>query len=145
MLPHKHVIISATVGAAAWLASGQPVSFPLAVAAGVLPDVDHIADYAYFRRYGVHRLIMPLHAYELALLGAGLTLLGGNLIVAVVTLSYLIHLFADQLENQTHRLGYSLFFRARHRFRVQEISTVPEAAIRGREADMRLLRRLLQR
>jgi hypothetical protein len=56
-----------------------------------------------------------------------------------------VHLLADQMENHTHRLGYSLLYRIRHRFRIEEISTVPEAAARGREEDMRSLRALLRR
>lgn len=145
MLTHKHAFISMAVGAAGWWATGSPLAdLPLigtaALAAGTLPDVDHIVDYAYYHQTGEHRLILPLHGYEYAVLGGGVALASGNPIAIVATLSYLIHLLADQMENRTHKLGYSLLFRARHRFRIETISTMPEAAIRGREADLDLLR-----
>ena len=145
MLPHKHAIVSAAIGAVAWMVSGDPIGLPVAVAAGVLPDLDHVADYMYFRRWAAHRLILPLHGYEYALLGGGVVLISGNEIAAAATLCYLIHLLADQVENRTHVSGYWLIFRAWHRFRVEAISTVPEAAMRGREEDMRRLHQWLWR
>ena len=144
MLPHKHVIISAAVGAAGWWTTGKPAAWAAAMASGVLPDVDHIIDYSYYRWRGDHRLILPLHGYEFALLGAGVALLARNKILGIAALSYFIHLLADQSENRTHKLGYSLLFRARYGFRVENISTVPEAAIRGRMEDIDLLKRLLR-
>lgn len=141
MLPHRHAVISATVGAVAWAQSGDPLAFAAAVAAGIVPDVDHFADYVYFHRRGGHRLILPLHGYEYAALGGGMALISGNQVLAVAVLSYLIHLLADQLENKTRLFGYSLLFRAGHRFRVEAISTMPEAAMRGRDEDMRRLQK----
>jgi hypothetical protein len=145
MLPHKHAIISTAIGAIGWWKIGDIRACIAAVAAGVLPDLDHIADYSYYRWRGIHRLILPLHGYEYAVLGAIATLLAGNKILGVATVSYSVHLLADQMENYTHLLGYSLLFRARHKFRIEEISTVPEAAARGREDDIRALRALLRR
>lgn len=144
MLPHKHVLISAAVGALGWWRSGQPAAFVAALAAGTLPDSDHAVDYLYLRYSGEHRLILPLHGYEYGLIGGALALATGSRIGQAAAASYLIHLLADQWENRTHRLGYSLLFRARHRFRIEEISSVPEAAIRGREDDLRLLSRLFR-
>lgn len=145
MLPHKHIVISAALGALALMRTGDPASCVVALAAGTLPDVDHVVDYVYFRRNRVHRLILPLHGYEFAILTGGIALLSGNQIVTVAALSYLIHLLADQVENRTRLWGYLLLFRAWHRFRLEAISTVPEAAIRGRDEDMRRLHRLLLR
>jgi hypothetical protein len=116
-----------------------------ALATGVLLDIDHIIDYSYYRWRGDHRLILPLHSYEFAFLGTVVALLAGNHILGIAVLSYLIHLLADQSENRTHILGYSLLFRAWYRFRVEHISTMPEAAIRGRMADIDLLKSLLRR
>lgn len=144
MLPHKHVLISAAVGALGWRWSGQPAALLAALAAGTLPDADHVVDYIYLRRSGKHRLILPLHGYEVAFAGGWLALATGSRIGQVAALSYLIHLLADQWENRTRRLGYSLLFRARHRFRIEEISSVPEAAIRGREDDLRLLGKIVR-
>jgi hypothetical protein len=145
MLPHKHVIISTTVGAIGWLATGDPAAGVAALATGVLPDIDHIADYSYYRWRGTHRLILPLHGYEYAFLGIAVALLTSNQILGVATLSYFIHLLADQIENRTHKLGYFLLFRARHRFRIESISTVPEAAIQGRLDDIFMLNNMLSR
>ena len=145
MLPHKHAIISTAVGVAGWWTTGEPRAGVAALLAGVLPDVDHLIDYAYYNWRREHRLILPLHGYEFALLGAGTALLTGNVIFGFAAFSYFVHLLADQSENQTRKLGYWLFFRAWHRFRVEKISAVPEAAIRGRMADMDLLRGLWHR
>jgi len=145
MLPQKHAIISTAIGAIGWWKTRDFGACIAAIAAGVLPDVDHIADYSYYRWCGAHRLILPLHGYEYAVLGAIAALLAGNKILGVATVSYSVHLLADQMENHTHLLGYSLLFRARHKFRIEEISTVPEAAARGREDDMRSLQTLLRR
>jgi hypothetical protein len=145
MLPHKHAIISATIGAIGWWTTGEPAACGAALATGVLPDVDHIIDYSYYRWRGDHRLILPLHGYEFALLGTVIALLAGDKILGIAVLSYFIHLLADQSENRTRKLGYSLFIRAWYRFRVEEISTVPEAAIRGRMEDMDLVKSVLRR
>lgn len=145
MLTHKHAMISAAIGALAWWRTGDPATCAAALAAGILPDADHIADYACYRWDGEHRLILPLHGYEHAIVGGGFALIRGGRLRRTAVLSYLIHLLADQMENRTHKLGYSLLFRAWHRFQIEEISSIPEDAIRGREADMRLLRKIFRR
>ncbi len=135
------MILSATIGAAAWTVSGDPTTCAVAVVAGVLPDVDHLADYMYFRFRRGHRLILPLHGYEYAVLGIVSSLSSDDPIVLVATLSYLVHLFADQLENRTRPPAYWLLFRLWHRFRVESISAAPEAAMRGRVDDMRRIQK----
>jgi hypothetical protein len=145
MLPHKHAIISLAVGVAGWGATGEPAACVAALGTGVLPDVDHIVDYAYYRWRGVHRLILPLHGYEFAILGTVAALLGGGSTARIAALSYWVHLLADQRENRTHIFGYSLLFRARHRFRIEDISTTPEDAVKGRMDDMRLVGNIFQR
>lgn len=145
MLPHQHAIISASVGALGWWWTGDPATCAVALAAGILPDVDHVVDYLYYRRHGTHRLILPLHGYEYALLGVGIAWLAGNQALGIASLSYFIHLLADQMVNHTHKLGYSLLFRGRLRFRIEAISTVPEAAKRGRVEDMHQLKKLFHR
>jgi hypothetical protein len=145
MLPQKHVIVSVVIGTIGWQVTGDIRACAVSVAAGVLPDVDHIVDYSYYRWRGKHRLILPLHGYEYAALSALAALLTRNQILGVAAISYMVHLLADQMENHTHRLGYSVLYRIRHRFRIEEISTVPEAAARGREEDMRSLQALFRR
>jgi hypothetical protein len=145
MLPHKHAIISAAVGAIGWWATGEPAACGAALVTGVLPDIDHIVDYSIYRWRGDHRLILPLHGYEFALLGTAVALLAKDKILGIAVLAYFIHLLADQAENRTRKLGYSLLFRAWYRFRIEDISTVPEAAVRGRMEDMDLLKSLVGR
>lgn len=145
MLPQKHTVISAAIGTVGWWGTGEPAACVVAMATGVLPDLDHIVDYSYYRWRSTHRLILPLHGYEYAFIGTVAALLTGNEILWVATLSYLVHLLADQTENKTHKLGYSLLFRAWRRFRIEEISTVPEAAAQGRTEDMHMLRNLSHR
>jgi hypothetical protein len=142
VLPHKHFILSALIGAAGWWGTGTPAAGAAALAAGVLPDVDHIVDYAYYYWRRDHRLIVPLHGYEFAILGTGIALLTGDALLGIAVLSYAMHLAADQAENRTHLLGYSLLYRALNRFRIESLSTVPEAAVRGRMADIKALERL---
>jgi hypothetical protein len=143
MLPHKHAMISAAVGTVGWWATGKPAACMAALIAGVLPDIDHIIDYAYYRWRGVHRLILALHGYEFVLLGTVIALRKRDKVTGIAILSYFTHLLADQSENRTHKLGYSLLFRAWHRFRIEDISTVPEAAVRGRIRDIDWLKNLL--
>ena len=145
MLPREHAIISASVGALGWWLTGNPAAGAAALAAGVLPDLDHVADYAYYHQRGTHRLILPFHGYEYAALGAGAALLTGNAVLGIAALSYFIHLLADQRVNRTHKLGYSLLFRAWHRFRIEAISTVPEEAKQGRLEDMQQIKKLFLR
>ena len=145
MQPHKHIAISTLIGALAWWGTGKPAAGAAALVAGVLPDIDHIADYSYYYWRREHRLILPLHSLELAALGAGVALRNGDALLGVAALSYLVHLLADQLENRVHLLGYSLLFRASRRFRLRDLSTVPDSAERGRMDDLRMLKNLLAR
>jgi hypothetical protein len=145
MLPHKHAIISTAIGAIGWWMTKDIKAGVAAVAAGVLPDLDHIADYVYYRARGTHRLILPLHGYEYAVFGAIAALRADSRILGIAALSYLVHLLADQMENRTHPLGYFVLFRVWRRFRIEDISSVPEYAALGREEDMRLLTSLFHR
>lgn len=145
MLPHKHLVISTVIGAGGWLVTADPLAGLAALAAGVLPDLDHAVDYAYYHRRGEHRLILLLHAYEYAFLGAMAATLLASPVLWVATFSYLVHLLADQTENKTRPLGYSILYRAWHHFRIEDLSTVPEAAKRGRDDDMRAIASLVAR
>ncbi len=145
MLPHKHAILSAAVGVIGWWVSKQPAAGVAALVAGVLPDIDHVIDYGYYAWRGEHRIILPLHGYEYAMLGLVAALRTRNKILGAFALSYLLHLLADQAENRTRLAAYSLLFRVWRRFRIEQLSTVPEAAIRGRMHDIELLKNLLRR
>lgn len=144
MLTHKHAIVSAALGGLAWWRTGDPATCVAALIGGIFPDADHIADYAYYHWSGEHKLILPLHGYEHALLAGAIALSRGSRLMRVAVLSYFIHLLADQLENRTRGPGYSFLFRAWHRFQIEKVSSIPEAAVRGREADIRQLRNLFR-
>jgi hypothetical protein len=145
MLPHKHLAISIAVGAAAWWHLQTPAAMGAALVGGVLPDLDHAVDYAYYHWRGKHRLILPLHGYEYAVIAGLVALLRKEPLLGVAAAAYLIHLFADQAENRTKVLGYSVLYRAYQRFQLERISTVPEDAARGREDDFQMLARLFKR
>lgn len=145
MLPHKHLAISTAIGALAWWQLQTPAALGAALAGGVLPDLDHVVDYAYYYWRGAHRLILPLHGYEYAVVAGLFALLQQEPLLGVAAAAYLIHLLADQAENRTKRLGYSLLYRATQHFRLEQISTVPVDAVRGREADLEMLANLGKR
>lgn len=145
MLPHKHLAISTVIGAVAWWQLDTPLAMGAALVTGVLPDLDHAVDYAYYYWRRRHRLILPFHGYEYALIMGVLAYIRKEPLLGVAAASYLIHLFADQAENSTKPFGYSLFYRAWHRFRLEQISSVPVDAARGREDDLRMLLNLGKR
>ncbi len=145
MLPHKHVVVSTAIGAISWWGTGNPITFGAALLAGVLPDLDHGADYLYYYLRGTHRLILPLHGYEYGIAGAMIAFLYGNTVLWIAVISYFVHLLADQAENKTRPAGYSFLFRLWHHFRIEKISTMPEAAMRGRMNDLQMLEKLWRR
>ncbi len=145
MLPHKHLAVSTLLGVAGWLGTRKPSAIFYALVPGVLPDLDHAVDYAYYGLFREHRLIMPLHGYEYGVLAAMLAFAQKDKLLWLATFSYFIHLMADQAENKTKILGYSLLFRLLRRFRIEQISTLPEDAARGRMADIQMLANFIRR
>ncbi|MEZ4706082.1 MAG: hypothetical protein R3A44_02685 [Caldilineaceae bacterium] len=143
MLPHRHFLISAAVGVAGWAVTRNRKALPLAIVSGTLPDLDHGADYAWYGLTGAHRLLLPLHGYEWC---APLFLWShkrwGGRLATVVVISYLCHLLADQVENQTKPGGYFFLYRLWHRFTLNRISRDPAAGTRGRMDDIERLKKL---
>ena len=146
MMPPQHAAISLGVGLLGWLWSGKPAAVPASLATGVLIDLDHAADYAWYAATGEHRLLLPLHGYELALpLGwISARWLGPKAAGAVVA-SYLLHLVIDEQSNQTRPGTYSLLSRVRQRFRLEALSRNPAAGIQGRNDDLAVLQRIAGR
>lgn len=68
LLPH--LAASSTAGAAVWAGTGEPLALPIAIAAGVLPDGDHLLDY-YFRYIRQDRRFQfyLLHGWEYLVTG----------------------------------------------------------------------------
>ena len=146
MMPGRHALISLGVGLLGWRWSKSPVTLPLSVVAGTLVDLDHIVDYVWYAITGEHRLILPLHGYELApaLWWVTRRLLGQRAATSIVT-SYVLHLLSDELENHTKPGAYSLTWRTLHGFRIEALSRDPDAGIWGRQEDLERLKLLASR
>ncbi len=146
MMPPQHAAISIGVGLLGWWWSGKPAALPASVAVGVLIDLDHAVDYACYAFTGEHRLLLPLHGYELALplWWISTRWLGPKASAAVVA-SYLLHLVTDEHSNQTKPGTYSLLLRARKSFRLEALSRNPAAGIQGRQDDLVALQRIVGR
>ena len=146
MMPGPHAAVSLGIGLLGWWWSRSPVTLPAALAAGTLVDVDHIADYAYYALTQEHRLILPLHGYELAI---PLWLVTNHAqerrTATVVVISYLVHLVSDELGNKTKPGTYSLLWRVANGFRLETLSRDPRAGIQGRQEDLDSLNRLTLR
>ena len=137
MMPKQHAAISLGVGLLGWWWSGKPATLPASLAAGTLIDLDHVADYAWYAATGEHRLLLPLHGYELALplWWTGARSLGRRAAGAIV-LAYILHLVIDEQSNRTKPGTYSLIWRALNQFRLETLSRDPAAGIRGRNDDL---------
>lgn len=146
MMPPQHAALSLGVGLAGGWWSGKPAVVFASLVAGTLVDLDHIADYAWYAATGEHRLLLPLHGYELALpLGWIMARWLGPQAAITITIAYLLHLITDERSNQTRPGTYSLIWRARHRFRLEALSRNPKAGIQGRLDDLALLRSIIHK
>lgn len=120
-----HLAMSTAVGAGTWAVTGEPVALPAAVAAGVLPDLDHLLDYYFYwvrrkRRY----LIIFLHGWEYLIAGLAVyvfVLQEPWLLGAV--LGYATQIGADQLFHGARWDTYLITARAARRFRASVSTT----------------------
>ena len=127
MGPIGHTLASLGVGVGVWGVTGSPLAIPVAFAAGVLPDLDHITDF--FSRLDPKEngrsilMLRPFHAWEISVicLVAVLAFSWGDLFWAAV-LGYLSHLILDQTANRVHPLAYCLTFRILKGFRRRHLS-----------------------
>ncbi len=128
MGPIGHTAISLGIGAGAWAATGEPLAVPVAVAAGVLIDSDHVPEYLHWfvskeRRY----MIVPFHAWEYALIGlVTLALFWNHPLFFAALLGHLGHLFTDQLANHTRPMAYSIIYRIYRRFDYDSLVSADE-------------------
>ncbi|MFW6174599.1 MAG: hypothetical protein ACOC5K_02370 [Chloroflexota bacterium] len=121
LLPH--VAASSAVGAGVWVGAGEPLALPAAVAAGVLPDADHLLDY-YFRfiRRDRRFLFLPLHGWEyLAALALAYALLAPTPWMLAVVLGYATQIVGDQLVNDVRWHTYFITARAWRGFRIARV------------------------
>jgi hypothetical protein len=115
----QHLAASGAVGIALWVATGSPVTMPITIAAGVLPDVDHLLDYynRYIRR-DWRRIYLLLHGWEYFAAAVGLYLFAfREPWMLAVALGYLTQIGGDQLFNGGRWFSYLLVGRALARFR----------------------------
>ena len=146
MMPGRHAKLSLGVGLLGWWWSRLPAALPLSLVVGTLVDLDHIADYAWHALMQEHRLILPLHSYELAFpLWWIVKQSQGQRVAVVVVASYLLHLVSDELENRTRPGTYSLVWRLINGFRIESLSRDPAAGIQGRQEDVDNLKRVASR
>jgi hypothetical protein len=116
LLPH--VVVSTAAGGIVWAATGEPLSVPAAVAAGVLPDGDHVLDY-YLRYWRGQRgrLLLLLHGWEFLALGIALyvALQPGDWAIGLLA-GYFTQIGGDQLFNDVRWNTYLLTARIVNRF-----------------------------
>jgi len=117
--PIVHATVSLSVGVTAWAVGGSPLAVPVSVAAGVLPDLDHLIDYLDSLDAGRPRhMFRPFHAWEYVFLASIVALgLYSNQLFLVAVLGYLSHIAIDQLSNPVHPLAYTLTYRVFKGFR----------------------------
>ena len=144
MKPVKHAKASLVVGLLGWWWSGSGETLPLSLAAGTLIDLDHLVDYAWYTLTRDHRLILPLHGYELAFpLWRLVKMALGQRTATVVTASYVLHLLSDRLENRTKPGTCWLVWRLINSFRIDDLSRDPEAGLQGRQEDLETLQQMI--
>ena len=119
MGPVIHTVVSLSIGTAAWVGGASPLAVPVAVAAGVLPDLDHLVDFWDPKDEGRSRyMLRPFHAWEYLLVALILAVgFFSSQLLMVAILGYLSHLAIDQLVNRVHPLAYSLAYRVSKGFR----------------------------
>lgn len=147
MRPRAHLLSALALGSGAWLLGAPPMAVLAGAGAAVLPDVDHLLEYAiyirqtrkkpvaeefwtgiYFEKKGT--LYVVLHAYEYAVLLALIALFtifthcyfAPHL--ALLAIGYSIHLLLDRIGNHCVRSAYFITFRRHVRWRIDLICPV---------------------
>ena len=140
MIPTYHLLVAGTLGIGVYQASGSWESGVATVAAGVLPDADHLLDYYnWLVRRQPHHMFYLFHGWEyLGLFLVVAALLSWPALVMGITLGYASHILGDYLTHQRHAASYSLLYRARHGFRSR--SFLPEDLYARFEANNGLIR-----
>ena len=140
MIPTYHLLVSGTLAVGVYQASGSWESGVATVAAGVLPDADHLLDYYnWLVRRRTNHMFYLFHGWEyIGLFLVAAALLSWPAIVIGVTLGYASHVVGDYLTHHRRAASYSLFYRARHGFRSRSI--LPDHLYDRFEANSRLIR-----
>lgn len=116
--------MSGGLGGAVWAATGEPLAIPVAVAAGVLTDLDHLVDVFDSEEDGRNRHMLRLfHAWEFAALGVfALFAYFNNPLFLAALLGYISHLALDEVGNTTNSFAYFITYRAFVRFRRRRLT-----------------------
>ena len=124
MGPIVHTTVSLSIGAAVWVSGGSPLAVPVALAAGILPDLDHLIDHLDSQDEGRQRhMFRPFHAWEYFFLASIVALaVYSNQLFLVAIFGYLSHIVIDQLGNRVHPLAYTLTYRVIKGFRRRELT-----------------------
>ena len=115
MGPIGHTAVSAGVGVGIWVTTGAEAAVPAALAAGVLPDVDHLWDYYnWYVRRDRRNLFLVFHAWEYAAVVLPLALaMWPHPVLVAAALGYVSHLAGDQVMNRpTPKAMYLILYRA---------------------------------
>ena len=118
-----HIALSSAAGGVVWAATGEAIALPAAVAAGVLPDADHLLDYylKYVRR-DFRFVFLLFHAWEYLAVGILVYALWfTEPWMLAVLLGYATQVGADQWHNMVKWDTYLITARARRRFRSVEV------------------------
>ncbi len=116
-----HLAASTAAGAAVWAGTGEPITLPIAIAAGVLPDADHLLDYylKFVKKTRRFRFYL-LHGWEYLIAGLVIYLFFVNepWMLAIVT-GYATQIILDQISHarETWPLAYFVTYRALTKFR----------------------------
>jgi flagellar biosynthesis protein FliR len=101
---------------------------------GIFIDLDHWLDYFIHEKkvrldvkdfftkcegYGLSKVYLVLHSYELIILLAVVVVLTKNTVLAGVLAGVTTHLVFDQFTNGAHMFGYSFIFRAFTKFDIK--------------------------
>ena len=115
MQPTIHFAVSTIGGGTVWAVTGEPLSLPVAIAAGVAVDVDYLL-------YRFPIAIKLLHGWEwfAAFLAAGI-LAGFPWWVTAAVVGYGLHIACDQVSHQYKWWWYFLTYRTWMRYRRREM------------------------
>ena len=116
MHPNIHLAVSVIGGGTVWAVTGEPLSLPVAVAAGVAIDVDYLL-------YRYPMAIKILHGWEwFAALMVGGFLAGFPWWVTAAAAGYGLHIAGDQMYNQRKWWWYFLTYRTWKRYRRRKMT-----------------------
>ena len=116
--------MSSSLGGAVWAATGEPWAVPVAVAVGVLTDVDHLVDFFDGAEDGHNRhMLRPFHAWEFTALGVfALFAYFSNPLFLAAVLGYISHIALDEVGNTTRPFAYFITYRAFVKFKRRRLT-----------------------